>query len=54
MLIGGSGTQGALPLLTLAERGYKGPIYGTPALINPDFVRVGGKAADGIQVPPAR
>ena len=45
---GGSGTQGALPLLTLAERGYKGKIYGTPALVNGDFIRVGGKAAEGI------
>ncbi|MBN9063634.1 MAG: branched-chain amino acid ABC transporter substrate-binding protein [Rhizobiales bacterium 65-9] len=50
VLIGGSATQGALPLLALAERGYKGPTYGTTALVNPDFVRVGGKAAEGIQV----
>jgi len=50
VLIGGSGTQGALPLLTLAERGFKGKTYGTVALVNPDFVRVGGKAAEGIQV----
>lgn len=50
VLNGGSGTQGALPLLSLAERGYKGKNYGTVALINPDFVRVGGKAAEGIQV----
>lgn len=50
VLIGGSATQGALPLLGLAERGYKGPSYGTTALVNPDFVRVGGKAADGIKV----
>lgn len=47
---GGSGTQGALPLLALAERGYKGKIYGTPALLNADFIRVGGKAAEGILV----
>ncbi len=50
VLIGSSGTQGALPLLALAERGFRGKIYGTGALINPDFIRVGGKAADGIQV----
>jgi branched-chain amino acid transport system substrate-binding protein len=50
VLIGGSGTQGALPLLSLAERGFKGKTYGTVALVNPDFVRVGGKSADGIQV----
>jgi branched-chain amino acid transport system substrate-binding protein len=47
---GGSATQGALPLLALAERGYKGKIYGTPALLNADFIRVGGKAAEGILV----
>ena len=50
VLDGGSGTQGALPLLALADRGFKGKTYGTVALVNPDFVRVGGKAADGIQV----
>lgn len=50
VLIGGSGTQGALPLLTLAERGFKGKLYGTPALLNPDFIRVGGKAAESILV----
>ncbi|MGC5209483.1 hypothetical protein, partial [Escherichia coli] len=50
VLIGGSGTQGALPLITLSERGFKGNTYGTVALINPDFVTVGGKAAEGIQV----
>jgi branched-chain amino acid transport system substrate-binding protein len=47
---GGSATQGALPLLALTERGYKGKIYGTPALLNADFIRVGGKAAEGILV----
>ncbi len=45
---GGSGTQGALPLLALAERGYKGKLYGTPGLVNADFIRVGGKAVEGI------
>src|SRR5439155_20645572 len=31
-------------------RGFKGKAYGTVALVNPDVVRVGGKAAEGIQV----
>ena len=48
---GNSGTPGALPYLALAERGYKGQIYGTHGLINADFVRVGGAAIDGLQVP---
>ncbi len=51
VITGGSGTPGALPYLALAERGYKGPIFGTHALINPDFVRVGGPAVDGLLAP---
>jgi branched-chain amino acid transport system substrate-binding protein len=50
VLLGGSATQGALPPLALAERGYKGPLYGTPALLNADFIRVGGKAVEGVTV----
>jgi branched-chain amino acid transport system substrate-binding protein len=50
VLLGGSATQGALPPLALAERGYKGPLYGTPALLNADFVRVGGRAVAGVLV----
>ena len=51
VMTGGAGTPGALPYLTLAERGYKGPIYGQHGLINADFVRVGGAAASGTLVP---
>ena len=51
VITGTSGTPGALPYIALAERGYKGQIYGTHALINPDFVRVGGSAVDGILAP---
>ena len=51
VITGGYGTPGALPYLALAERGYKGPIFGTHALINPDFVRVGGPAVDGLLAP---
>jgi branched-chain amino acid transport system substrate-binding protein len=50
VLLGGAATQGALPALALAERGYKGPLYGTPALLNADFIRVGGKAVEGVLV----
>jgi branched-chain amino acid transport system substrate-binding protein len=50
VLDGGSATQGALPLLALTERGFKGKLYGTPALLNADFIRVAGKSADGILV----
>src|SRR5437763_402387 len=51
VLTGTSGTPGALPYRALAERGWKGQIYGTHALINPDFVRVGGSAVEGLLAP---
>ena len=51
VITGTSGTPGALPYLALAERGYKGQIYGTHALINPDFVRVGGASVEGLLAP---
>jgi branched-chain amino acid transport system substrate-binding protein len=51
VVTGGSGTPGALPYLALAERGFKGGLYGTHALINPDFVRVGGQAVEGVIAP---
>ena len=51
VMTGGSGTPGALPFLALRERGYRGPIYGTHALINPDFIRVGGAAVEGVLAP---
>jgi len=48
VMTGGSGTPGALPFIALRERGYTKEIYGTPAIINPDFVRVGGPAVEGV------
>jgi branched-chain amino acid transport system substrate-binding protein len=51
VITGGSGTPGALPYLALADRGFKGGLYGTHALINPDFVRVGGAAVEGVIAP---
>ncbi|KWT98914.1 MULTISPECIES: ABC transporter substrate-binding protein [unclassified Variovorax] len=51
VITGTSGTPGALPYLALSERGYKGQIYGMHALINPDFVRVGGTAVEGLLAP---
>lgn len=48
---GNSGTPGALPYLALADRGYKGQLYGTHGLVNAEFVRVGGAAVNGLMVP---
>jgi branched-chain amino acid transport system substrate-binding protein len=50
MLDGGSATQAALPLLELRKLGFRGPFFGTPALLNRDFIRIGGQAAEGVQV----
>ncbi|HEY9066062.1 MAG TPA: ABC transporter substrate-binding protein [Burkholderiaceae bacterium] len=51
VMTGGSGTPGALPYLALAERGFKGNVYGQHGLINPDFVRVAGAAGNGSLMP---
>jgi branched-chain amino acid transport system substrate-binding protein len=50
MLDGGSAAQAALPLLELRKLGFKGPFFGTPSLLNADFVRIGAQAAEGVQV----
>lgn len=50
VLLGGSATQGALPPLELSKRGFKGELYGLAALVNADFIRVGGKAVEGVKV----
>ncbi|MBO9645474.1 MAG: ABC transporter substrate-binding protein [Pseudacidovorax sp.] len=47
VMTGGAGTPGALPFLALADRGFKGKVYGQHGLINPDFVRVVGAAGQG-------
>ena len=51
IMLGGTGTPGALPVITLSERGYKGPLYGNHGLISADFLRLAGKAANGIICP---
>jgi branched-chain amino acid transport system substrate-binding protein len=48
VFIAGSGTPGALPVIELRNRGYKGLILHNQGVANPDFLRVAGKAADGI------
>jgi len=45
---GASGTPGALPHLTLAERRWTGPMYGSPAIFNKDFLRLGGAAVENV------
>lgn len=51
VLGGGAGTPGALPYIGLKERGYKGAIYGTHAVLSPEFVQLVGEAGEGLLVP---
>ncbi len=51
VLVGASGTPAALPQKTLVERGYKGKVYQTHGVANPDFLRVGGKDVEGAFLP---
>src|SRR5207237_9187274 len=47
-LVGASGTAAAVPQSTLRERGYKGLIYQTHGAASMDFIRIAGKAAEGV------
>ncbi len=51
VVIGGSGTGGALPQIALRERGYKGPIYHNHGTVNAEFIKVGGKSVEGAIAP---
>src|SRR5436189_4179890 len=48
VLIGASGTAAALPQTALRERGYKGLVYQTHGAASMDFIRMAGKAAEGV------
>jgi len=51
ILIAAAGTPGATPQKELAARGYKGKIYQTHGVANPDFLRVVGKDGNGTILP---
>ena len=51
VLIGAAGTPGATPQKELVARGYKGRIYQTHGVANPDFLRVVGKDGNGTLLP---
>src|SRR6266699_5953843 len=48
VLVGASGTAAALPQTELRERGYQGLIYQTHGAASMDFIRIAGKAAEGV------
>jgi branched-chain amino acid transport system substrate-binding protein len=51
ILIAAAGTPGATPQKELVARNYKGRIYQTHGVANPDFLRVVGKDANGTFLP---
>ncbi|MEZ5613279.1 MAG: ABC transporter substrate-binding protein [Rhodocyclaceae bacterium] len=51
VLVVASGSPAALPQTSLIERGFKGQIYQTHAAANPGFLKVAGKAAEGVIMP---
>ena len=51
VVVGGSGTGGALPQIALRERGYKGAIYHNHGTVNLAFIKVGAKAVEGAIAP---
>src|ERR1700742_1222561 len=48
VLVGASGTAAGLPQKELRDRGYKGLIYQTHGAASMDFIRIAGKAAEGV------
>ncbi len=51
ILIGAAGTPGATPVKDLVARNYKGKIWQTHGVANPDFLRVVGKDGNGEILP---
>jgi branched-chain amino acid transport system substrate-binding protein len=51
VLVGASGTPAATPQKELAARNYKGKVYQTHGVANPDFLRVVGKEGNGTILP---
>lgn len=47
VFIAAVGTPAALPAAALKDRGFQGRQYQTHAVLNADFLRVGGKAVEG-------
>lgn len=50
VVIGASGTPGVTPVLELRNLGYEGQIYVNQGMANPDVLRVGGEAMNGVML----
>ena len=51
IFVGATGSPAALPMIALAERGFKGQVYLATGAFVPDFIRLGGKAVEGAIAP---
>lgn len=53
VLVAGAGTPTVLPVHTLRERGYKGPIWQTHGAASSEFLKLGGREVEGVMLPAA-
>lgn len=51
ILVAASGAGAALPQIALRERGFKGTIYQTHGAVSKVFIKLAGKAAEGVILP---
>jgi len=51
VVVGGSGTGGAMPQVALVERGFRGRIYHNHGTVNREFIKVGGRSVEGAIAP---
>ncbi|MEO6407327.1 MAG: ABC transporter substrate-binding protein [Burkholderiaceae bacterium] len=51
IFVGASGTPADLPQIAAVDRGYPKQVYHTHGVVNPDFIRVGGKSTEGVIAP---
>lgn len=51
LFVGAAGTPAALPQIAAVNRGYTSQVYHTHGVVNQDFIRVGGKSAEGVIAP---
>lgn len=50
IFVGATSTPAVLPTIAVRDRNFKGPVYQASGVVNNDFLRVGGKAVEGILV----
>lgn len=51
IFVGAAGTPAALPQIAAVDRGYRKQVYHTHGVVHREFIRVGGKNAEGVIAP---